>query len=117
MAVDARKATKERVGSKVSTKQLARAAVEGREVTFDGLGISGYVIGSDDYHWLLAHIERNEDGWAYAVSTVLVHKSAPVVRVARQNTLEDLPEKVRDEVQSLGANFVAYCQREILGQR
>lgn len=90
-------------GSAVSTKQIAWAAVNERCVTFTtSVGeYSGYVIGMDDYHWVIA----DPDGGGTHFKTRLIHKGlAPVVTVT-DKTLDQEIEPVVTAVTMAGSAF------------
>jgi hypothetical protein len=99
-----------KTGAAMSDKQMARAAVEGQLVTIYTTAVNlpkveGYVVGSDDYHWLVATITE---------FVLLVHKTAPVV-VFTGHTLDREPESVQEWVTQVGQHFWEYCRRTFLG--
>lgn len=103
-----------RVGSKMSDRQMAYAATHGRKVTCTpliGEAVTGYLVGSDDFHWLVA-VPSHQD----TVSTVLVHKSAPLVRLSHEATLSDEPENVRTTIEQQGTPFWEYCHKTYFGK-
>jgi hypothetical protein len=66
---------KKRLGSSVSTKQLAYAVKERRQITLQpaaGQPITGWLCGLDDYHYFVV----DSDGAQY-----LVHKTGTVVQL------------------------------------
>lgn len=106
---DRRASDGSRSGSAVSTKQIAWAAVNGRCVTFTtSVGeFSGYVIGMDDYHWVVA----DPDGGGTHFKTRLIHKGlAPVVTVT-DKTLDQEIEPVASAVTLAGSSFWALCRK------
>jgi hypothetical protein len=99
--------TKKRLGSSMSDKQMARAAVEGRKIIFcTGVltPMEGYVVGMDDYHWLIAAPSEGERG----VQTTLVHKSCPLVTFTADLLSGEIDED-REKIQSIGHSFWRYC--------
>lgn len=98
----------------MSTKQMARAAADERLVIVwfsDTETLRGFLVGMDDFHWLLAHVEGR------SVCTTLVHKTAPRIQIGRK-TLDDLGYEAHlvDEIRSIGQSFFNYCRTTILGQ-
>lgn len=83
----------------MSTKQIATSVLGGRKVNFRTLQgpIEGYVVGADDYHWLVAVVQ----GSGPKVITHLVHKSAPLITLARQPTLDEEPGGIREELDAM----------------
>jgi len=93
-------------GSTVSTKQIAWAAVNGRSVTFTtSVGeYSGYVIGMDDYHWVVADPTENH------FKTRLIHKGlAPVVTVT-ERLLDEETQQVASAITMAGSAFWKQCR-------
>jgi hypothetical protein len=102
-----------RQGASVSTKQLTFAAADGRRLTFDTLGLSGYLVGLDDYHYLVAVL----DGTGQNISDVaLIHKSTPLVRISLTAMLADEGDLVQDAVNNLGGKYIEHC-RSTLGRK
>lgn len=109
-------ATQQRAGSTMSTKQMARAAVEGRRVTATWYphetSVSGYLVGMDDFHWFFA-VPISDD-----IETVLVHKTGPdVVKIDREHSLANETSEVQALIREIGAPFVQYCERTHLGKQ
>jgi hypothetical protein len=101
-----------RMGSSVSTKMLARAAVEGRRLHFrltPSWLITGYLVGMDDFHWII--VGMGED----LLRLQIIHKSVPAVEIsdARLNTE---PEEVVKKVTEIGQSFWSYCEKSYLGR-
>lgn len=71
-----------RRGSEASDRQIHAAVKEQRRIEVDlpSGPISGYVMGMDDYHWVIA---------ASSGQTYLVHKSAPCLVVTSVTIAED----------------------------
>lgn len=73
--------TKARSGSAMSTKQLARTAIDGRLVSFRfpfGSTVQGYLCGMDDFHWMIVTSQGEKQ---------LIHKgSASVIHLAEEST-------------------------------
>lgn len=91
MSVDAVRRPKESVrrGSEASDRQVHFAVKDGRHVTFRMDGpyppLNGYVIGVDDYHWVVLDREG---------ATHLVHKSCQWVTIGRP-MLDSESEEIR----------------------
>lgn len=105
-----------RAGSIMSSKQMARAAVNGNRITVlflsSDTSVSGYVVGMDDFHWMLAVPQQNE------VETVLIHKGGPdLVRIDRVHLLSHESHWVADEVHRIGGPFFDFCERAFLGKQ
>jgi hypothetical protein len=96
-------------GSFMSDKQIGRAAALKRRVGFSSQDfprkIEGYVVGTDDYHWMVV---VPDDGPV----TYLVHKSCPLVAISSAVVDEDIPEWVS----AIGGAFWALCRKTYLGQ-
>ncbi len=99
------KVSKAQAGSSASDKQIAHAVKDYRMVTFFPSGaqaVKGWVAGMDSYHWVVVE----ED-----LTTILVHKSCPVVRFNHytlnpDNMDEPLQERLRSFRQHiLSAHF------------
>lgn len=103
-------AVRKKAGSSMSDKQIARAAVEGRRLIFRTVAftpLDGYVVGMDDYHWLIASIgEELTD----PVFTTLVHKTCPLVSFT-DTYLADEPDEDRTAIQQIGRPFWESCMR------
>lgn len=99
-----------KTGSAMSDKQIARAAVEGQRLIFRTTAwtpLDGYVVGMDDYHWLIASIgERDTD----PVFTTLVHKTCPLVSFT-DTYLADEPPEDRTVIRQIGRPFWESCMR------
>lgn len=104
----------------MSTKQMAYAAVKGRKLTVHGAGgaapVHGYLVGMDDFHWLLAEITWPGDGGKPQVDTHLIHKSAPRIRISHTTSLSDEHDDVQALVNEIGRSFFAHCQEKILAR-
>lgn len=101
-----------RSGSFMSDRQIGRAAAEGRRLTFRTVTgtIRGYVVGADDFSWLVAVILL--DG---SVRPNLVHKACPLVEfedVFLTTETEDDQKTIRD----LGTAFWNHCNTKYLGK-
>lgn len=102
-------AAKKKAGSAMSDKQIARAAVEGQRLIFRTVAFTpmdGYVVGMDDFHWLIA--SPGELG--EPVATTLIHKTCPLVSFT-DTYLADEPEEDRQEIQKIGRSFWESCVR------
>lgn len=94
-------------GSAMSDKQMARAAVDGRMLVFRTgvlVPMEGYVVGMDDFHWLIA---TPSDGHE-PVQTTLVHKTCPLVTFT-DHYLVDESAGDREKVQKIGDAFWTWC--------
>jgi hypothetical protein len=91
------------VGSELSRRQLGRAAVDGRAITFfltRDWSISGYLVGMDDFHWFIVDLEQG--------STLLLHKGLiPCLAINSDPTLQGSPHEAR--VMAVGSKFLNYC--------
>jgi sRNA-binding regulator protein Hfq len=99
-------------GSSVSDKQMGRAAAEGTQVVMflaSGTDISGYVVGMDDYHWLLASVSEG------LRIVHLVHKTCPLVSFLPHG-LDQEDEEDQQWVTSIGSPFWGFCRRTYLGE-
>lgn len=95
-------------GSFMSDKQMARAAVQGQCLVFRTgveMPVKGYVVGMDDFHWLIATPSNPRE----PVMTTLVHKSCPLVSFTPVH-LEDEDEDDRRIIQETGLAFWSFCQ-------
>lgn len=95
----------------MSDKQIARAAVEGQRLIFRTgawTPVDGYVVGMDDYHWLIAAPgEESTD----PVITTLIHKTCPLVSFT-DTYLADEPEEDRIVIQQIGRPFWESCVKQ-----
>jgi hypothetical protein len=109
--MDEAKKQPDRQGAAMSSKQIGRAAHAGIKIAFHTgvLDISGYVVGSDDFHWLVTSVHPT-----YGVYTALVHKTCPVV-VFTSDLLEHEPEDDRAAIEAIGAGFWEWCGKTYLG--
>lgn len=100
-----------RQGAAMSTKQIGRAACDGRKIAFHTgvFDLSGYVVGSDDFHWFVASIHP-----VHGVYTALVHKSCPVV-VFTSDLLSGETEEDRTAVTDIGSSFWEWCGKTFYG--
>ena len=113
-----------RTGSSMSAKQIAYAATRGRQVILKFLrgeksskSIKGYVVGADDYHWLVAEpVLDYSGGDDHTLVTHLVAKGrVDIVTLSPDATLEDEPTVIRLAVEELGRGFRSYCARTYFG--
>lgn len=92
-------------GASMSTSQMTYAALDTRRVTahiMPEFTIEGYLAGMDDFHWLIV----DTDG-----GLTLVHKSAPVVRIARGSTYDEETEAARCLMDPILQPFIKSLQR------
>ena len=106
--------TAPRRGSFLSDKQVTDASRRGRTVTFKilksqpGHEATGYVVGKDDYHWMVAcprllEVARTEG--EDIITVVLVHKSADLIELGVSNTLDSLSEEHQVAIKKIGEPF------------
>ena len=99
----------------MSTKQMARAAVEERLVTIwfsDTRTLSGYLVGMDDYHWLIAHEQDRR------IATSLVHKSVDHIQISPTRTLSSVSDPQNQAaIRRIGSPFFEYCRKTFLGHK
>jgi hypothetical protein len=105
----------DRIGSSMSSKQIAYAATAGRQVTFLFLAaahaITGYVVGMDDYHWLVARVQDEK------ILPCLIHKgSADVIELAPEATFDSETDVIKIGVTELGRGFWDFCERTYQGR-
>jgi hypothetical protein len=96
-------------GSAMSDKQMARAAVDGRMLVFRTgvlVPLEGYVVGMDDFHWLIATPANLDEG--EPVLTTLIHKSCPLVTFT-ETYLVDEDQEDRTKIQQIGGHFWTWC--------
>lgn len=106
----------------MSDKQIARAATLGKRITFRFLSshpyheVSGYVVGMDDYHWLIASVLPEEDRAKSdeKISISMVHKSRVDLILIGPQALKTEP--VSDEIISVGQGFWDHCDRTYHGR-
>lgn len=107
-------------------KQLARAAIDRKKVTFMvNLGsnheVSGYIAGIDSYTVMVvvptSYVpdKTTYKSVATGTTTTFVHKSAAVIKISSTESLDDESEFVRDEVTKIGSSFWRSCQQRYLG--
>lgn len=92
-------------GSEFSDKQVAYAVRDRRQVIAHmsgGVKITGYIFGSDDYHWGIVGVT--------AAETVLVHKSSVCLVISSLDS--EPPERVRE----LTEPFRAYVMEKFFGK-
>ena len=99
----------------MSSKQLAYAATAGRRITFDFLSsartIQGYLVGMDDFHWLVAYPAHGE------VETALLHKGAvDLVVLSGSRILADEDPSIRVAIEEIGRQFLDFCERTYFGK-
>lgn len=115
-----------RTGSSMSNRQMAYAATRGRKATFQWLRlttedrphrISGYVVGADDFHWLIAEPQLDHDGPEdHRVVTHLIAKGrCEIVTLSPEPTLEDEPPAIKVAVEELGRGFRSFCEKTYFG--
>lgn len=100
----------------MSSRQVARAAVHGHNIRFvfnnNIEPITGYVVGQDDFHWLIAH----SDGANF--KTTLVHKgSAALLTISPSSTLLNEEADFRTYVEKIGRGFWLWCDETYFASR
>lgn len=102
-----------RSGSFMSDRQIGRAAAEGQRLIFITLvgPVSGYVVGADDFSWLVATVASTVD----RPGVVLVHKSCPIVEF-EGIFLDAETEEDQKTVRDLGTAFWNHCKTKYLGK-
>lgn len=108
-------ARRPRMGSAMSDRQIARAAVDGRKLEFRTgvmLPVAGYVVGMDDYYWFVAEPSGitldGEDVEEHGVQPTLVHKSCALVTFTDEYLEGELDED-RQRIRSIGRPFWEWC--------
>lgn len=107
-----------RRGSDASDRQIANAAMRGRRVIFMWLAtqprheIQGYVVGMDDYHWLVASPipESDRTQGEDPITLSLVHRTASVIKLPPQEALTSETNEVQEAVRRVGQGFWSYCE-------
>lgn len=114
----------DRVGSRMSTRQMAYAAVNGRLVRFHflrGQGnkmITGYIVGMDDYHVLVAEVVRDHNDLPEGVRTTLITKGrVDYMGLDGEDSLSEEPEVVRKAVHDVGDAFFEHCKEHHFGKQ
>lgn len=102
---------KARSGSAMSTKQLARTAIDGRLVTFrfpfGGETVQGYLCGMDDFHWMVITAQGEKH---------LIHKgSASVIHLSDVSTYSDEP--LFEQLETIVAPFRTAMGVEYFGRQ
>lgn len=96
-----------RRGSSASEKQVAFAVRDQRMVEFalpDGRQKFGYIVGSDDYHWVVA--DPRDPGMVH-----LVHKSISCLSI-HTRTLQSEPVAVREALEPMLSGFRGFVMKE-----
>lgn len=112
-----------RRGSMLSDKQIVEASRRGRKVIFrfvsslPGHEVEGYVVGMDDYHWMVATPRQrpssamghgDHERWEQApLSTTLVHKSAPLIVLDPTPSLDSEDKTVVKAINKIREPFLA----------
>jgi len=103
-----------RRGAFVLDKQLARAAMDRRKVTFmvnlgSNYEVPGYIVGMDDYIVMVCVPSYDRyTGDGIGTTVTFVHKgSAAVTKISPDQTLDDESELVRTRVTAIGSKFWA----------
>lgn len=102
----------ERRGSAASDKALARAVRDWREIHFHSdqqTVAKGWLIGLDDYHYVVAEIVGK------GVQTVLVHKRCLAVRITRVTLHEEGRTPTHDTIREWGTSFREWMLANHLG--
>jgi hypothetical protein len=96
----------------MSSRQMARAATDGRRITLAWLDakheVNGYLVGMDDFHWLIL---------ADDLQTHLIHKSSPdFVIIEKSCSLTSESSLLQETVDEMGRAFFNHCNRTFLGK-
>jgi hypothetical protein len=94
----------------MSTKQMLRAALNESLLTMwfsDDRFLSGYLVGMDDFHWLVAHVKNRR------VHVSLVHKTIPHVEISPVFALESKDPDHVHEVRKISSSFLAHCRKQL----
>jgi hypothetical protein len=94
----------------MSSKQISRAAMDRTRLRFR-LNVNidpivGYVVGMDDYHWLVANQEAH---------VMLVHKGSTVTVEFTEQTLDNEPLDMQSRIAKIGQPFWDACTRQQRG--
>lgn len=93
----------------MSTRQLARTVIDGRQVRFVATAgaddIYGYLAGQDDYHWLVIMPDTK---------TALVHKGSTPQILLGEATYRDEPNF--DELEKVVGPFRGFIERTMFGR-
>lgn len=104
----------ERQGSRMSTRQMARAATSGRLLTFrfqDSEIVEGYLVGSDDFHWLVAHQPDEKPRIS------LIHKGSTYrIDISPDPELDNENDALKAFVVRIGRGFWLFCDQTYLGK-
>lgn len=93
----------------MSSKQLARTVLDGRQITFrvSGEQITGYLCGMDDFHWMVVTPLGNKH---------LVHKgSASVIDLADYSSYEREPNHAL--LEEVVGPFRRYVEAKFFGRQ
>lgn len=99
-------------GSQMSSRQLVKAAQHGRLVTaWVNLGethsVTGYVVGLDDYHVLVAMIQDNDQALNQPVLVMLAKGQMCIVRLHTERTYDALKDDYRENIDPIRNSFLA----------
>lgn len=121
-SVDDRRDQRRRRGSDLSDKQIAHAAMRGRKVTFQYFStqpaheLTGYIVGMDDYHWMVASVVSPVSHDDLIVNT-LVHKSrVDMIRLHPDSTIDKETPEVQEAIRQVGQAFWHYCEKNYAGR-
>lgn len=99
-------------GSGLSTKQLQRTVLDGRQVTFHfaaGIpvhGITGYICGMDDFHWMVVTSRGQQH---------LIHKGSAVF-VTLAETPSWNAEPIREQLDEVVGPYRQWVARNVFGR-
>jgi len=89
----------------MSTKQVSRAAIDNRQLRFvlnvNLEPVEGYVVGMDDYHWMIA--QRSHP--TALPTTALVHKGSTAYVEFTNMFLHSEDEQLQTFAKKVGASF------------
>ena len=99
----------------MSTRQVLQAARYGRKIICYSSGndrlASGYPVGADDFHWLLAEPVDDTDSAPY--NLFLLHKgSVANVHLVPESTFSSESERFKSQIEPVRSRFLASNDRE-----
>jgi hypothetical protein len=109
--------TGSRSGSSMSSRQMARAATDGRRISFQWVAsngnyvapLDGYLVGMDDFHWLVLTTPNQQ--------IALIHKTSPDITLIKKScSLTSESEATQLAVEEMGRAFFNFCDRTYLGK-
>lgn len=119
-----RRGRRQQQGSQLTDKQIGKAAAYGRKITCRFFAqtaheVTGYVVGMDDYHWMIATVipESTRTDKDEPISLMLVHKSRVDVTVLHtESTLDNEDSEAQVAITQVGQKFWTYCENHYNGR-